>query len=126
MFEGIKKRWAEARAIEANKEVVDVLQRFNRMDALDQQLVTRAFEAMTSEIPDSLSNSEKAEMAKGIMKAARAAFSTRGDNLMAHTSRVSAFGGALVSLYLECQTLPGEQAIRTVALIDDWKRRTVG
>lgn len=124
MFGGIKKRWAEARAIEAKKEVEDTLQRWDRMNALDQQLVTSAFEAMMSEIPASLDNSAKAEMSKGIMKAARAAFSTRGDNLMAHTSRVSAFGGALVSLYLECQILTGEQATRTITLIDDWKRRT--
>jgi hypothetical protein len=118
MFGGIKKRWAEARAIDAKKD------RWDRMNALDQQLVTSAFEAMMSEIPASLDNSAKAEMSKGIMKAARADFSTRGDNLMAHTSRVSAFGGALVSLYLECQILPGEQATRTITLINDWKRRT--
>lgn len=122
MFEGIKRRWAEARATEARKEVEDALRRWRAMNALDQQLVVSAFEAMTSEIPSSLSNAEKAEMAKGIMKAARAAFSTRGNNVMAHTSRVSAYGGALVSLYLECQTLPGEQATSTVALIQNWKQ----
>ncbi|MGY3149699.1 hypothetical protein ACVWYQ_006698 [Bradyrhizobium sp. USDA 3397] len=124
MFEGIKRRWAEARATEARKEVEDTLRRWYAMNAPDQHLVVSAFEAMMSEMPNSLSNAEKSEMAKGIMKAARTAFSTRGDNLMAHTSRVSAFGGALVSLYLECQTLPGEQAIHTITLIDDWRRRT--
>ncbi|MBP0115388.1 MULTISPECIES: hypothetical protein [Bradyrhizobium] len=123
MFEGIKRRWAEARATEARKEVEDTLRRWYAMNALDQHLVVSAFEAMTSEMPDALSNAQKAQMAKGIMKAARTAFSTRGDNVVAHTSRVSAFGGALVSLYLECQTLPGEQATRTVALIENWKQQ---
>lgn len=92
MFEGIKKPWAEARAMEAKKEVEDTLQRWDRMNALDKQLVTSAFEAMMSEIPASLDNIAKAEMSKGIMKAARtssrsSAWSTAASRLAADARR---------------------------------------
>lgn len=34
-------------------------------------------------------------------------------------------GVALVGLYLEAQTLPGEKAKRLVHLIEEWRRRAV-
>ena len=121
MFEGIKRRWAEARGTEARKDVDDALLRWDLMNSSDKHFVASAFSNGISDIPTSLSDKEKAEVAKGIMKAARAAFNTRGDNLMAHTSRVSAYGGALVALYLECQTLPGDDAAAVVRRIEDWQ-----
>ncbi|MEA2864107.1 MAG: hypothetical protein QOC84_2063 [Bradyrhizobium sp.] len=129
MFEGIKKRWAEARADVASKEVEDILQRFSKMNVLDRQLIVSAFSTMLFELQDqfgtaiSITAKEKEHLAKGIKGAAQKAYVTPGDNLFAHTSRVSAYGGALLALYLELQTFPGDQAVRVTASIEDWFKR---
>ncbi len=57
------------------------------------------------------------------MQGAQQAFATRGDNMSAETARLGSHGGALVSCYLELQTLPGEQAAKVVGMIEGWRER---
>jgi hypothetical protein len=63
----------------------------------------------------------KRQVAKQIMQGAQQAFSARGDNMSAETTRLHAHGGALVSCYLELQTLPGHQVVNVVAAIEGWR-----
>jgi len=56
----------------------------------------------------------KGTVAKAILKAARDVYSN-----VPH----SAFGIALMGLYLEAQTIPGDKAARLVDLIEEWHRR---
>jgi hypothetical protein len=129
MFEGMRRRWAEARADVASEEVEDILKRYRSMHSLDRRLVVSAFQAMLSGMVNQsgplagLQVNLKQEIAKGLMTAARSAFATRGDSIYAETSRVSAYGGALLSLYLELQTLPGDRALSMVSTIEDWEQR---
>ncbi|MGY4434856.1 hypothetical protein ACVWWO_007333 [Bradyrhizobium sp. F1.13.1] len=137
MFEGIRTRWAEARADVASGEVDDILQRYERrlghavsetrrattplMDPLNRRLVVSAFQSMMSELVEQfgplagLQGNQKKDVAKQVMAAAKRAFSERGGGLWAETSKVSAHGAALLSLYLELQTLRGDRAVAVVA-----------
>jgi hypothetical protein len=127
MFESIRKHWAQARADVVSKQVEDILQRYERMNPNDKYWVFSAFEHMLSEVEDQHGalaewNAErKSQIAKQIMHSAQKAFSARGDNMSAETTRLGANGGALLSCYLELQTVPGNQADKVVVTIEGWR-----
>jgi hypothetical protein len=126
LFEGIKKRWAEARADVAWKEIQDILLRYDRMDTNSRHFVSSAFDAVLSDVEENLGSlsewsiEQKKECAKQLMISSRAAFATRGDSVHAVTTRLGAHGGALLSLYIECQTLPGSKAKAAVGAVYNW------
>jgi hypothetical protein len=127
MFESIRKHWAEARADVVADQAQDILQRYERMNPNDRYWVSSAFNSVLSELEDQLGPvaqwdaEHKTQIAKQIMQGAQQAFTTRGDNMFTETSRLGAHGGALVSCYLELQTLPGEQAVKVVGTIKGWR-----
>jgi len=129
MFEGIRKHWAEARAGVVADQVQDILQRYERMNPNDRYWVSSAFDAVLSELEEQLGPvaqwdaEHKKQVASQIMQGAQQALITRGDNMSAETTRLGAHGGALVSCYLELQTLPGDQAAKVVATIEGWRER---
>ena len=143
MFEGIRKLWAEARAdvvsrqAEAradviSKQVDDILQRYQRMNPNDRYWVFSIFNSVLSEVQDQLgsvaqwSTEQKKQIAKRIMLSSQKAFTTRDDNMAADTTQLSAYGGALLSLYLELLTLPGDQAARVSEAIENWRQINEG
>ena len=129
MFESIRRHWAEARADVVSKQVEDILQRYERMNPNDRYWVSSAFDSVSSELEEQLGPvaqwdaEHKRQVAKQIMQRAQQTFTTRGDNMFAKTSRLGAHGGALVSCYLELQTLPGDQAAKLVGAIEGWRER---
>jgi hypothetical protein len=98
------------------------------MQVPDQELVCRAFDSVLSDLEDDLgdlptwSTDKKRTIAKQILQVAQAGFNQRGSGVAAEMNRVSAHGGALLSLYLELQTLPGDKSRKAAALIDEWRR----
>jgi hypothetical protein len=68
------------------------------------------------------SNEQKKQVAKQIMLSSQKAFTARGNNnIDAETTQLGAHGAALLSLYLELQTLPGDQAANVAAAIENWR-----
>jgi hypothetical protein len=129
MFERIRRHWAEARADVVSDQVRDILQRYERMNPNDRYWVSSAFDSVLSEVEDQLGpvaewNAEqKKQIAKQIMQSTQQTFNTRGNNMFAETSQLGAHGGALFSLYLELQTLPGDQAAKVAGTIENWRER---
>jgi hypothetical protein len=129
MFESIRKQWAQARAGVLSDQVQEILQRYKRMNPNDKYWVCSAFASVLSELEDQFGPvaqwdaEHKKQVAKQIMQGAQQAFTTPGDNMFAETSRLGAHGGALVSCYLELQTLPGDQAANVIGTIEGWRDR---
>src|SRR5688572_25339257 len=129
MFEGIERRWAEARADVISEMVEDILRRYQRMHSGDKYLVVSAFEHSLRAREDDLDDEDgdvlisgmnaeqKKELAKFFMKPAQAFAKTRGSGVYAGTNWISAEGVALLSFYVELQALPGHQAIGLVKAI---------
>jgi valyl-tRNA synthetase len=127
MFEGVRRLWAEARANSVAKQVDDILQRYQRMPPKDRFWVFSGFNAASSEVENQLgsvvqwSNEQKKQVAKQIMLSAQRAFTARGNNMEAETTQLRARGAALLSHYLELQTLPGDRAANVAAAIENWR-----
>jgi hypothetical protein len=128
MFERIRGLWAEARANAVAKQVGNILQRYQRMNDTDRYWVFLGFNAVSSEVENQLgsivqwSNEQKKQVAKQIMLSSHTAFSARrNNNINAETTQLGAHGAALLSLYLELQTLPGDQAANVAAAIENWR-----
>jgi valyl-tRNA synthetase len=127
MFEGVRRLWAEARANSVAKQVDDILQRYQRMNPNDRFWVFSGFNAASSEVENQLgsvvqwSNEQKKQVAKQIMLSAQRVFTARGNNMEAETTQLRARGAALLSHYLELQTLPGDRAANVAAAIENWR-----
>jgi hypothetical protein len=110
-------------------QVQDILQRYERMNPNDKYWISSAFSSVLSELETQFGPiaqwdpEHKKQVAKQVMQGAQQAFTTRGDNMFAETSQLSAHGGALVSCYLELQTLPGDQATEVIGKIEGWRER---
>jgi hypothetical protein len=128
VFDGLKRRWAEARVGPVSDYVADILQQFERLDLLDRYAVSSAFNSALLEMEDRIgpfagwTAVQKREVARIVMRASRAAGATRGSNMEAETTRIGASGGTLLSFYLELQTMPGNRAIELVKTIDEWRQ----
>ena len=132
MFSAWKKRWAETRADVAGKEVDDLLARVTGAHAGDRDLVFRAFdEALrglqdTQGDPANWSDDTRREVARVMMQTARRMVTDRRNSIEGEMDRVSSYGAALLSLYCECQTLPGATAKEAVRRIEEWHASTRG
>jgi hypothetical protein len=131
MFEGIRKLWAEARANAVAKQVDNILQRYQRMNHSNRYWVFLGFNAVSSEVENQFgsivqwSNEQKKQVAKRIMLSSQKAFTARGNNnIEDERTQLRAHGAALLSLYLELQTLPGDQAANVAAAIENWRAST--
>jgi hypothetical protein len=128
VFESIRRQWAEARANVVSKQVED-MQRYERMNPNDRYWVSSGFDAVLTELEEQLGPvaqwdaDHKKQVAKQIMQGAQQAFGARGDNMSAEATRLHAHGGALVSCYLELQTLPSDQADSVTRAIEGWRKR---
>ena len=122
MFSGIRNRWREARADVAQKETADILNRYEHLGSYERYELTSAFDATKDSLESehgnfvSWHNEDKAAIAKELLQTAKQAFRDFPNG---------ANGAALLSLYLEAQTLPGEQAQGLVLSIEDWHRRAI-
>lgn len=128
MFKNFRKRWAEARADVVSQQVDDILRRYDRMHRADRRLVVDAFGSCLSELEDQAGAIEgwtpehTTQVAKEIMMAAQKGFKTQGSMIFAKTTRTSAHGGALLSLYLELRALPGGLAVESKTKIEEWRK----
>jgi hypothetical protein len=119
MFSTIKNMWKEARADVASKEAADAIERYNRLDGFHRYEMTSAFDYTKNDLElehgmfDTWQVADKAAVAEQLMKTARAGLKE---------SPSGAMGLALLSLYLEAQTLPGVKAVKLAADIAAWHR----
>jgi hypothetical protein len=128
MFSGLNNRWREARADIAEKEAADILSRYERLGGYERYALSSAFDYTKTDLEIehgefvSWRSEDKIATSKKLMQVARQAFRTtvERDDVV-----VGASGLALLSLYLEAQTLPGEQAKRLVSSIANWHRQAV-
>jgi hypothetical protein len=123
MFEAIRRYWAEARRAHIiSQQVNSILSRYRRMNRDDRYRVRSAFVAVSNEFEDQFGPvgewpiGRKKAIAGQIMKAAK----TAGNNLASETTRISANGSALLSLYLEAKALPGAKALDAVEAVEQW------
>ena len=129
MFNRIKQRWAEARGDAARNEVEEILLRYHRLETPQRSLVSSAFSRTLSDLEHRFgaalsewSDERKKAVAKELNASSKNAFNARGDNLVAETNKLgAAYGRALLSLYLELQTLPGVYATIGVETINAWR-----
>jgi hypothetical protein len=114
--------WKDQRADLVTKEALDVLQRYQRFGGTEKHEVTSAFEYTKSQLEirhgeiETWPKKHKAAVAELILKIAREAYGE---------APYGSCGTALLGLYLEAQTLPGDKAKRLVYLINEWHRRVL-
>ena len=123
MFSFLKRLiWKDQRADIVTKEALDVLHRYQRFGGSEKHEVTSAFAYTKSQLEirhgeiETWPKKRKAVVAELILKIAR---DTYGE------APYGACGTALLGLYLEAQTLPGDKAKRLVYLINEWHRRVL-
>jgi hypothetical protein len=103
-------------------EVVDVITRYQRSNEQDRKTVISAFGFARARVEieygeiDTWGFERKRRVAKALLEAAKEGY--------AHAAH-SSCGIALMGLFLEAQTIPGDKAERLVYLIEEWHRRAV-
>jgi hypothetical protein len=104
-------------------EVVDIIRRYQQFTDEERNAVISAFgfakaraEIEYGEI-DTWKLEQKSRVAKAVLAAAKDGYVS-----VPHSS----CGIALMGLYLEAQTIPGDKAEGLVHLIEEWHRRAVG
>jgi hypothetical protein len=132
MFSGLKQRWAEARIEPVSNYVFDILSRYERMNPLDRDLVLRSFQSVLLQLEEEYgpagnwSNELRSSLAKQLFRAAQNAGSNPHGNIEGEMTRISANGTALLSFYIEMQTLKGQRANDLVRTITAWSERPSG
>ena len=122
MFQAIRDHWKQSRDDVLQKEAADVLARYQRLDGQQRYELVSAFDytkanteiehgPVTSWTPEF-----KLAVGNGFVEGARKSW---------RESPAGANGLALLGLYLEAQTLPGDKASRVVQEIGQWHRRAV-
>jgi hypothetical protein len=100
----------------------DILTRYDRIEADRRYVLLSAFDYTKDKLELESGDftvwrdEEKNAVAQELMRAAEEFF---------FVDRDGACGAALLSLYLEAQTLPGEHAKRMISRIEDWYRRAI-
>ena len=113
--------WKKDPADAACDEVVDIIRRYQRLSDDERDEVASAFEHTKSQLEiqhgetSAWGTQHKAAIAEQVLRVAKEGY---------EAEPVAAYGVALVGLWLEAQTLPGEKAERLVHLISEWHRRT--
>jgi hypothetical protein len=122
MFSGLRNMWKEARADVVQKHVADILARYERLGGYERYELTSAFDCVKGDLErengafTNWQDADKLAAAKQLLRGAQGAFYSSGHG---------ASGAALLSLYLEAQTLPGDKAKRVIADVEEWHRRAV-
>ena len=121
MFAPLKRLFKrENPADTVSEEVVDIIRRYQQFNEEERNAVISGFGFAKARVEieygeiDTWALEHKGTVAKAILKAARAGYSN-----VPHSS----CGIALMGLYLEAQTIPGDKAARLVDLIEEWHRR---
>jgi hypothetical protein len=103
-------------------EIIDVIRRYQQFNGHERQAVISAFgfakervEAEYGEIY-TWTLEQKGKVAKAVLNAAKDCYAEVPHNSL---------GIALMGLYLEAQTIPGDKAGTMVHLIEEWHRRAV-
>jgi hypothetical protein len=121
MFARLNKLFrTEHRSDLVSNEALDIIKRYQRFTDEERReflsvfgFVKTRLERSHGEI-DAWALKQKAVVAGKLLTAAKEAYSD---------APYGSCGVALVALYLEAQSLPGEKAQRVVCLIDEWHRR---
>jgi hypothetical protein len=127
MFSALKRVWREAktdvareaRAEATFKEASEVLRSYERMNEQRQHAMIQAFQIAKTHLEKAIGNpanwtpADKVKAAATLMENARKGVAADPRNAM---------GIALLSLFYEAQTLPGNQAELVVAAIERWYR----
>ena len=124
MFALLKKLFRKEHPVDlVSHEAIDIMRRYQCFNEQERQELISAFgyakaglEAKHGEL-QTWALKHKAAVAQEILKTAKEGYP--------HAPYGSC-GVALVGLYLEAQTLPGDKATRLVYLIDEWQRRAIG
>ena len=104
-------------------EVVDIIRRYQQFNEEERKAVISAFGFAKARVEieygeiDTWAFDHKGKVAKAVLKTAKDGYAN-----VPHSS----FGIALMGLYLEAQTIPGDKAERLVHLIEEWHRRAIG
>ena len=100
----------------------DILSRYSRLGRDARHALLSAFDYTKDKLELESGNfnvwpdEDKVAVAQQLLQAAEEFF---------YINRDGACGAGLLSLYLEAQTLLGEQAERVISSIDDWYRRAI-
>src|SRR5690242_8518840 len=121
MFDPLKRMFKRADPADTvSDEVVDIIRRFQALDQKQRKevvsgfgFVKARFEIEYGEI-DTWAMDHKSNVAKAVLQTAKDGYGA---------APYSSIGIALMGLYLEAQTIPGDKAERLVHLIDEWHRR---
>jgi hypothetical protein len=124
MFSLLKKLFRKKHPADlVTHEAIDIMRRYQRFDDQGRHELISAFEYAKAGLETKHGEihtwdmKHKAEVAQEVLKTAEEGYP--------HAPS-SSCGVALVALYLEAQTLPGDNAKRLVYLIDEWHRRATG
>jgi hypothetical protein len=130
MFSALKEVWRkaktdavrEARVEAAAKEAAELLRSYERMDERRRYAMMRAFDIAKTHLEKAIGDpanwkpDDKVKAAATLMENARKGVEADPRNAM---------GIALLSLYYESQTFPGNQAELIVEDIEQWHRKAV-
>ena len=123
MFDRLQKLFRKEHPADlVTSEAIDVIWRYQRFNEQERQELISPFgfakarlELKHGEI-HTWSLKEKVAVAQELLKTAKQGYAY---------APYGSCGVALVGLYLEAQTLPGDKAKRLVHLIDEWHRRAI-
>ena len=123
MFAPLKRLFKrEGPADTVSDEVLDIIRRYQRLNKEERNAVISGFGFAKARVEIEYGEihtwalEQRGTVARAVLKAAKEGY--------AHAPS-SSCGIALLGLYLEAQTIPGDKADRLVHLIEEWHRRAV-
>lgn len=129
MFGGIRRRWAEARIEVAEKELEDLLRRFQAADPRSQDRMIDVFRSVGFGLerdlgpPGSWSDTTRKAVVKGLQDDVRKAFAVNANSVAGMMGRIDAIGVGILGIKLEAYGLPPELSPRVTAPIAAWEKR---
>ncbi|MBE0455379.1 MAG: hypothetical protein IBX58_17120 [Roseovarius sp.] len=120
MFGRIRNQWKEARADVVRKSVEDILSRYNGYGWYERYELISAFDYTKRDLEiehgaiSEWPQETQSALGKQLLEAAKKGF---------RTAPYGASGMALLSMYLDSHTIPGENAARLRMEIEAWHRR---
>ena len=103
-------------------EVVDIIRRYQQFNEEERNAVISGFGFAKARVEieygeiHTWASEHKGTVAKAVLKTAKDSYAN-----VPHSS----CGIALMALYLEAQTIPGDKAERLIHLIEEWHRRAI-
>lgn len=117
MFGGIRNRWKEARADVVRSSVADILERYKKYGSYERYELLSAFNYTKSDLEiehgaiSKCSQETQSSFTKQLMATAKLGF---------ETAPYGASGVALLSMYIDTHTIPGENAAQLRSKIEAW------